>query len=161
MTAVIDVRNIQTYFHIDRGVVKAVDDVSFQIEPGHTLGVVGESGSGKSVTSLTIMRLLAATAQVHSGSISFLGQDLVRLPEKEMRKIRGAEISMIFQEPTSSLNPVHKVGHQVMEAIRHHQRVNKAQARERSSCSRKWASPTPNRGWTTIPTRCPAARSNA
>ena len=132
MTAIIDVRNMQTYFHIDRGVVKAVDDVSFRIEAGHTLGVVGESGSGKSVTSLTIMRLLAATAQVHSGTISFLGQDLVRLPEKEMRKIRGAEISMIFQEPMSSLNPVHKVGNQVMEAIRHHQRVNKTEARERT-----------------------------
>ena len=132
MTAIIDVRNMQTYFHIDRGVVKAVDDVSFCIEPGHTLGVVGESGSGKSVTSLTIMRLLAATAQVHSGTISFLGQDLVRLPEKEMRKIRGAEISMIFQEPMSSLNPVHKVGNQVVEAIRHHQRVNKTEARKRT-----------------------------
>ena len=117
MTAVIDVKNLQTYFHIERGVVKAVDDVSFQIDPGFTLGVVGESGSGKSVTSLTIMRLLAASAQVHDGSISFLGQDLIGLPEKEMRKIRGAEISMIFQEPTSSLNPVHKVGQQVMEAI--------------------------------------------
>jgi len=132
MTAVIDVQNLQTYFHIDRGVVKAVDDISFQIDPGHTLGVVGESGSGKSVTSLTIMRLLAATAQVHSGSISFLGQDLVGLPEKEMRKIRGAEISMIFQEPMSSLNPVHKVGHQVMEAIIQHQRVNKSEARRRT-----------------------------
>ncbi|MCH2211678.1 MAG: ABC transporter ATP-binding protein [Fuerstiella sp.] len=132
MTTVIDVRNLQTWFHSDRGVVKAVDDVSFRIEPGHTLGVVGESGSGKSVTSLTIMRLLAATAQVHSGSISFLGRDLIGLPEREMRKIRGAEISMIFQEPMSSLNPVHQVGHQVMEAIVQHQQVNKAEARERT-----------------------------
>lgn len=132
MTTVIDVRNLQTWFHIDRGVVKAVDDVSFRIEPGHTLGVVGESGSGKSVTSLSIMRLLAATAQVHSGSISFLGRDLIGLPEREMRKIRGAEISMIFQEPMSSLNPVHQVGHQVMEAIVQHQKVNKAEARERT-----------------------------
>ena len=132
MTAVIDVKNLQTYFHIERGVVKAVDDVSFQIDPGFTLGVVGESGSGKSVTSLTIMRLLAASAQVHDGSISFLGQDLIGLPEKEMRKIRGAEISMIFQEPTSSLNPVHKVGQQVMEAIVQHQRVGKSEARKRT-----------------------------
>ena len=80
MTAVIDVQNLQTYFHIERGVVKAVDAVWVQLEPGHTLGGGGEAGSGKSVTSLTIMRLLAATAQVHSGSISFLGQDLVGLP---------------------------------------------------------------------------------
>ncbi|MFP6768251.1 MAG: ABC transporter ATP-binding protein [Planctomycetaceae bacterium] len=132
MSNVIDVKNLQTYFHIDRGVVKAVDDVSFEIKPGYTLGVVGESGSGKSVTSLTIMRLLADTARVHAGSISFLGQDLVGLPEAEMRKIRGAEISMIFQEPMSSLNPVHKVGNQVMEAIIQHQRVNRAEARTRT-----------------------------
>ncbi len=132
MSTVIDVKNLQTYFHIDRGVVKAVDDVSFEIKPGYTLGVVGESGSGKSVTSLTIMRLLAATARVHTGSISFLGQDLVGLPESEMRKIRGSQISMIFQEPMSSLNPVHKVGHQVMEAIIQHQRVSRAEARART-----------------------------
>ena len=132
MSAVIDVQNLQTYFHTDRGVVKAVDDISFQIEPGHTLGVVGESGSGKSVTSLTIMRLLAASAQVENGSISFLGQDLVSLPETDMRKIRGGEISMIFQEPMSSLNPVHKVGKQVMEAIIQHQKVSKKEAREKT-----------------------------
>lgn len=132
MSAVIDVQNLQTYFHTDRGVVKAVDDISFGIKPGHTLGVVGESGSGKSVTSLTIMRLLAASAQVENGSISFLGQDLVSLPEPEMRKIRGGEISMIFQEPMSSLNPVHKVGNQVMEAIIQHQKVSKQEAREKT-----------------------------
>ena len=132
MSAVIDVQNLQTYFHTDRGVVKAVDDISFQIEPGHTLGVVGESGSGKSVTSLTIMRLLAASAQVENGSISFLGQDLVSLPETDMRKIRGGKISMIFQEPMSSLNPVHKVGKQVMEAIIQHQKVSKKEAREKT-----------------------------
>ena len=132
MSAVIDVQNLQTYFHTDRGVVKAVDDISFQIEPGHTLGVVGESGSGKSVTSLAIMRLLAASAEVENGSISFLGQDLVSLPETDMRKIRGGEISMIFQEPMSSLNPVHKVGNQVMEAIIQHQKVSKQEARQKT-----------------------------
>ncbi|MCP4816800.1 MAG: ABC transporter ATP-binding protein, partial [Planctomycetaceae bacterium] len=132
MSTVIDVQNLKTYFHTDRGVVKAVDDVSFQIKPGHTLGVVGESGSGKSVTSLTIMRLLAATAEIHQGTISFIGQDLVNLSEPEMRHIRGSEISMIFQEPMSSLNPVHKVGQQVMEAIIHHQQVSKAEALTRT-----------------------------
>ena len=132
MSTVIDVQNLKTYFHTDRGVVKAVDDVSFQIKPGHTLGVVGESGSGKSVTSLTIMRLLAATAEIHQGTISFIGQDLVNLSEPEMRHIRGSEISMIFQEPMSSLNPVHKVGHQVMEAIIHHQKLSKAEALTRT-----------------------------
>ena len=132
MSAVIDIQNLKTYFHTDRGVVKAVDDISFQIKPGHTLGVVGESGSGKSVTSLTIMRLLAATAQVHDGTISFVGKDLINLPETEMRHIRGSEISMIFQEPMSSLNPVHKVGHQVMEAIMAHQEVDRAKAMQRT-----------------------------
>lgn len=132
MSTVIDVQNLKTYFRTDRGVVKAVDDVSFQIKPGHTLGVVGESGSGKSVTSLTIMRLLAATAEIHQGTISFIGQDLVNLSEPEMRHIRGSEISMIFQEPMSSLNPVHKVGQQVMEAIIHHQQVSKAEALTRT-----------------------------
>lgn len=132
MTAVVEVQNLQTYFHTDRGVVKAVDDVSFQIEPGHTLGVVGESGSGKSVTSLTIMRLLADTAEIKGGSVSFLGQDLVGRSEQEMRKLRGSDISMIFQEPMSSLNPVHKVGHQVMEAIIHHQGLSKSDARART-----------------------------
>jgi len=132
MSTILDVQNLMTYFHTDRGVVKAVDDVSFQIKPGHTLGVVGESGSGKSVTSFTIMRLLAATAEVHNGKISFIGQDLVQLTEAEMRHIRGSEISMIFQEPMSSLNPVHKVGHQVMEAIIHHQQLDKSAAMART-----------------------------
>jgi len=132
MTAVVDIKNLKTYFHTDRGVVKAVDDISFQIEPGHTLGVVGESGSGKSVTSLTIMRLLADTASIEGGSVSFLGKDLVGNSESDMRKLRGSDISMIFQEPMSSLNPVHKVGHQVMEAIIHHEGLSKAEARART-----------------------------
>ena len=132
MTAVIEVNNLQTYFHTERGVVKAVDDVSFQIEPERTIGVVGESGSGKSVTSLSIMRLLAATAQIHGGTISFLGNNLMDLKEAEMRKIRGSEISMIFQEPMSSLNPVHKVGKQVAEAIIQHQQLSRAEAFDRT-----------------------------
>ena len=132
MTAVIEVNNLQTYFHTDRGVVKAVDDVSFQIEPERTIGVVGESGSGKSVTSLSIMRLLAASAQIHGGTISFLGNNLMDLKEVDMRKIRGSEISMIFQEPMSSLNPVHKVGKQVAEAIIQHQQLSRAEAFDRT-----------------------------
>jgi len=132
MTAVIEVNNLQTYFHTERGVVKAVDDVSFQIEPERTIGVVGESGSGKSVTSLSIMRLLAATAQIHGGTISFLGNNLMDLKEAEMRKIRGSEISMIFQEPMSSLNPVHKVGKQVAEAIIQHQQLSRTEAFDRT-----------------------------
>ncbi|MDC0574466.1 ABC transporter ATP-binding protein [Pirellulaceae bacterium] len=132
MTGIIEIQNLRTYFNTDDGVVKAVDDLSLTIMPGHTLGVVGESGSGKSVTSLTIMKLLAATAEINSGSVMFLGQDIVHLSEAEMRKLRGSEISMIFQEPMSSLNPVHKVGHQVMEAILEHQDVTKQEAQERT-----------------------------
>ncbi|TWT85550.1 Glutathione import ATP-binding protein GsiA [Posidoniimonas polymericola] len=132
MSAVIDIQNLRTYFHTDEGVVRAVDDVSFRVEPGRTLGIVGESGSGKSVTSLSIMKLLASSAQIESGKISFLGQDLVGLPEPEMRKIRGAEISMIFQEPMTSLNPVFTVGSQVAEAIILHQGLSKADARKRT-----------------------------
>ncbi|WP_428307115.1 ABC transporter ATP-binding protein [Lacipirellula sp.] len=131
-TAVIDVADLKTYFHTEEGVVRAVDGVSFRVEAGRTLGIVGESGSGKSVTSLSIMRLLASSAQIESGRIALLGRDLVRLPEPEMRSIRGREISMIFQEPMTSLNPVFTVGDQVMEAILLHQNVSKDEARRRT-----------------------------
>ena len=119
----LEISDLRTYFHTDDGVVKAVDDVSLAIQEGQTLGIVGEAGSGKSVTALTIMRLLGGTAKIETGQISFLGRDLVRLPEPEMRQIRGKEISMIFQEPMTSLNPVFTVGWQVMEAILLHQKV--------------------------------------
>jgi len=132
MTGIIEIQNLRTYFNTDNGVVKAVDDLSLTIMPGHTLGVVGESGSGKSVTSLTIMKLLAATAEINTGSVMFMGQDLVHMSEKQMRKLRGSEIAMIFQEPMSSLNPVHRVGRQVMEAILEHQNVTKDEALKRT-----------------------------
>ena len=128
----VEVRNLKTYFHTEEGVVKAVDDVSLTIEEGKTLGIVGESGSGKSVTSYSIMRLLGGAGRIVGGNISFLGRDLVRLPEPELRKIRGKEISMIFQEPMTSLNPVFTAGAQVMEAIQLHQKVSKVEARKRT-----------------------------
>jgi peptide/nickel transport system ATP-binding protein len=131
-SSLLSVENLKTYFHSEDGVTKAVDDISFEIKEGRTLGIVGESGSGKSVTSLTVMRLLASNAKVESGQISFLGQDLVRLPEPKMRSIRGQDISMIFQEPMTSLNPVFTVGNQVMEAILIHQDVSKAEARKKT-----------------------------
>jgi peptide/nickel transport system ATP-binding protein len=130
--SVINIENLRTYFHTEEGVVKAVDDVSLEVHEGKTLGIVGESGSGKSVTSLSVMRLLASTAKIESGEIAFLGKDLVRLPEPDMRKIRGSQISMIFQEPMTSLNPVFTVGAQVMEALLIHQDISKAQARQRT-----------------------------
>jgi peptide/nickel transport system ATP-binding protein len=130
--AVLDVENLRTYFHSEDGVVKAVDDISFRLTQGNTLGIVGESGSGKSVTSLSIMRLLTSNAKIKSGRISFLGKDLVGLPERQMQSIRGRDISMIFQEPMTSLNPVFTVGAQIMEAIMLHQHTTKAVAREKT-----------------------------
>ncbi|MCA9202260.1 MAG: ABC transporter ATP-binding protein, partial [Planctomycetales bacterium] len=133
MTApLLNVENLKTYFHTEDGVVKAVDDVSFAVAEGQTLGIVGESGSGKSVTSLSIMRLLEGTGRIESGRIALLERDLVGLPEPAMRAVRGKEVSMIFQEPMSSLNPVFTVGHQVMEAIILHQNVSKSEARQRT-----------------------------
>ena len=129
---VIAVDHLRTYFHTEEGVLKAVDDISFRIELGRTLGIVGESGSGKSVTSLSIMRLLASTARIESGRIALLGRDLVALPERQMQSIRGRDVSMIFQEPMTSLNPVFTVGAQIIEAIMLHQRVTKSVARQRT-----------------------------
>jgi peptide/nickel transport system ATP-binding protein len=131
-TPLLEIEHLATHFRTDDGVVKAVDDISLRVEEGKTLGIVGESGSGKSVTSFSVMRLLSGTGQIVQGKIALLGRDLVKLPEPEMRRIRGKEISMIFQEPMTSLNPVFTVGWQVMEAIMLHQKVTKAEARART-----------------------------
>jgi peptide/nickel transport system ATP-binding protein len=129
----LEVEGLKTWFHTEDRVVKAVDGVSISLNEGETLGVVGESGSGKSVTSLTVMRLLPPeTARIHAGRISFLGMDLIGLPLKEMRKIRGKEIGMIFQEPMTSLNPVFRVGDQVMEPIMVHEGLSRDEARARA-----------------------------
>jgi peptide/nickel transport system ATP-binding protein len=130
---VLDVRNLQTWFHTDDGVVKAVDDVSFTILPGRTLGVVGESGSGKSVTALTVMRLLPdRAARIAGGSVSFLGRDVVGASQRDMAEVRGRDVAMIFQEPMTSLNPVIRVGDQVAEAIVRHEKLGWAEARRRA-----------------------------
>jgi len=113
--------------------VRAVDGVSFSIQRGETLGIVGESGCGKSVTALTIMRLLdIPPAEIASGSILFEGRDLLAMSERQMRRIRGNEIAMIFQEPMTSLNPVFSIGHQITEAVREHLRVGKREAVDRA-----------------------------
>ena len=118
----LDVKALKTYFDTDEGTVKAVDGVSFHIGRGETLAVVGESGSGKSVTSLSIMRLIAQPpGRFAGGEILFDGSDLLKMTERQMRKIRGNEIAMIFQEPMTSLNPVYTVGDQISEAIVLHQ----------------------------------------
>ncbi|MDE0098841.1 MAG: ABC transporter ATP-binding protein [Truepera sp.] len=118
----LEVNDLKTYFDTDEGTVRAVDGVSFHINRGETLAVVGESGSGKSVTSLSAMRLIPTPpGRIADGEILFEGRDLVTHPEAQMRKIRGNEISMIFQEPMTSLNPVYTVGDQIAEAIVLHQ----------------------------------------
>ena len=118
----LEVTDLKTYFDTDEGVVKAVDGVSFHLDRGETLAVVGESGSGKSVTSLSVMRLIPTPpGRIASGQMLFEGEDLVGKSEREMRRIRGNEISMIFQEPMTSLNPVYTVGDQIAEAIVLHQ----------------------------------------
>jgi oligopeptide/dipeptide ABC transporter ATP-binding protein len=125
----LEVNDLKTYFDTDEGTVKAVDGVSFHIDKGETLGVVGESGSGKSVTSLSAMRLIPQPpGRFAGGEIKFEGQDLLKKSEREMRKIRGNEISMIFQEPMTSLNPVYTVGDQIAEAIVLHQGKTRKQA---------------------------------
>lgn len=126
---ILEVNDLKTYFGTDEGTVKAVDGVSFHINRGETLAVVGESGSGKSVTSLSIMRLIAQPpGRIAGGEMLFEGQDLVKKSESEMRKIRGNDISMIFQEPMTSLNPVYTVGDQIAEAIQLHQNKKRKQA---------------------------------
>jgi peptide/nickel transport system ATP-binding protein len=130
---VLEVEDLRTYFDTRDGVVKAVDGVSFALRPGEVLGIVGESGCGKSVTSLSIMRLLPSPpARFASGAIRYKGKDLLRLSEREMRHIRGNEISMIFQDPMTSLNPVLTIGEQLTEAISLHQHLGKREALERA-----------------------------
>ncbi|MEO6462723.1 MAG: ABC transporter ATP-binding protein [Candidatus Eisenbacteria bacterium] len=130
---VLEVRDLRTHFVTDDGVVKAVDGVSFDVRAGETLGIVGESGCGKSVTSLSILRLIASPpGKIAGGQILFKGVNLLGLSDPEMRKIRGNDISMIFQEPMTSLNPVYTCGDQIMEAVILHQKVGKAEARTRA-----------------------------
>lgn len=129
----VEFKNLKTYFHTEAGVVKAVNDVSFKIKEGETVCVVGESGCGKSVTSMSLMRLVQGPiGKIEGGEILYKGKDILKFTDEEMRKIRGNEIAMIFQEPMSSLNPVFTVGSQIMEAIMLHQQCDKKVARERA-----------------------------
>jgi peptide/nickel transport system ATP-binding protein len=126
--AILEVRNLRTSFPTEDGVVHAVDNVSFNVKRGEAVALVGESGCGKSVTAMSIMRLLARPGRITGGEVRFKGRDLAALPEKEMRKVRGNDIAMVFQEPMTSLNPVFKIGAQVAEAIRLHRKVSKKEA---------------------------------
>src|SRR6266536_2954128 len=129
----LDVRNLQTQFAISGGVVRAVDGVSWDVRAGETVALVGESGCGKSVSALSVMRLVAAPAgRIVSGQILFKGRDLLELSEEEMRKVRGREIGMIFQEPMTSLNPVLTIGHQLTERLELHLGMTPAASRARA-----------------------------
>lgn len=144
--ALLDVKNLCVEFPTKRGIVKAVDDVTFNVEQGEILAIVGESGSGKSVTSLSVMGLLAEPGHVASGEMTFEDKDLVNLTEAEYLKVRGDEIAMIFQEPMTSLNPVYRVGDQIVEAIRTHEDVSKDVAMDRAvELFRKVGIPSPDK----------------
>jgi len=122
----LEVRGLKTYFSTDEGTVKAVDGIDFDIKEGEIFGLVGESGCGKSVTALSLLRVVQSPpGRIVDGKVMFEGKDLMKISEKEMRRIRGAKISMIFQDPHSSLNPVFRIGDQIAEAIQLHQRVDK------------------------------------
>src|SRR5713226_6791438 len=130
--ALLEVRDLKTYFRTDDGIVKAVDGVSFEIEKGKTLGIVGESGSGKSVTCLSIMGLNPRRNTITSGEALFKDQNLLTMSPRKLRSVRGNDIAMIFQDPMTSLNPVHSIGKQLEEAILLHRDVTKKAARARA-----------------------------
>lgn len=130
--SLLEIRNLKTYFFQKNKEIPAVDGVDFTVQPGETVAIVGESGSGKSVTSLSILKLVPSPGKIVEGEIIFNGKDLVSLPEKEMGYIRGNQISMIFQEPMTSLNPVLTIGEQIIEVLVHHKKISKQEARKRT-----------------------------
>jgi oligopeptide/dipeptide ABC transporter ATP-binding protein len=132
LTDVLQVKNLKTYFFTDDAVIKAVDDVSFSVAKGKTLGLVGESGCGKSVTAMSITRLVGPPGQIVGGEILLNGRNLIHLSDSEMRRVRGSQISMIFQEPMTALNPVLQVGFQIAEAVLAHEKVSKREASARA-----------------------------
>lgn len=132
MTVLLDVKHLQTRFKSRKKYIYAVNDVSFQVQQGEALGVVGESGCGKSVTMLSLLKLLPPAARIEQGQAIFNGDDLLRMNSEQLRKVRGAQIGMIFQDPMSSLNPVINIGTQLSEPLRAHLKMSKAEAWERS-----------------------------
>ncbi|MFD2628541.1 ABC transporter ATP-binding protein [Oceanobacillus kapialis] len=148
----LEVKNLHTHFFTENGVIPSVNGVSFSVKKGEIIGIVGESGCGKSVTSLSILQLINKPGKIVDGEIRFHDQDLTTFSEKEIRKIRGNKISMIFQEPLTSLNPVFTIGHQISEAIRLHQDVDKKEAKQRSiSLLRKVGMANPERQYHAFP----------
>ena len=130
---IVEFKNLSISFKIDEVIVRAVNDVSFEVRKGEVLGIVGESGCGKSVTSMSLMRLLPVPPTIYeSGSINLNGVDILSLSEEEMREKRGSEVAIIFQEPMTSLNPVMKIGHQISEVMLIHQKISKSEAKKRA-----------------------------
>jgi oligopeptide/dipeptide ABC transporter ATP-binding protein len=132
MNNILEVKDLTTYFFTDKGVVKAVDGNSFSLKEGQTLGIVGESGCGKSITAMSILNLIEKPGKIVKGSIKFNGEELVGIADKKMRTYRGNEISMIFQEPMTSLNPVFRIGEQIGESLKLHQGMNKKEATDKA-----------------------------
>jgi len=128
----LEIKGLKVYFHLNRGTLKAVDGVDLVLDKGETLGIIGESGCGKSVTGLSILRLVQPPGQIVAGSINFMGTNLLKLNNKEIRKIRGNKISMIFQDPVSSVNPVLKIGFQIAEIIELHQKLSRRNAEQKA-----------------------------
>ncbi len=150
--ALLQVKGLKTYFYTEDGVVQAINGVDFDIHPGQVMGLVGESGSGKSVTSLSIMRLLPTSGRIVGGEIRFNGRDLVTLPENQVVLLRGDELSMIFQQPTSCLNPVFRIGDQIAETIMVHQELTQQEAwRQAVEMLRKVGIADPERRATAFP----------
>jgi len=133
MPTLLDVKNLKTYFFTSSGLVKAVGGVDFTIDEGETLALVGESGCGKSMTALSLLRLVPSPGRIVEGEIAFNGENLVKLPEEEMRRIRGNKIAMVFQEPMTALNPVFRVGEQIAEVLRFHRGLSPADATEKAA----------------------------
>jgi len=131
-TKILQIKDLKTYFFTENGIVKAVDGVDFEIYQGETLGLVGESGCGKSVTAFSIVKLLDYPGKTVGGQVFFRGEDLLKKTEKKMRQIRGKEISLIFQEPMTSLNPVFTIGFQITEALKVHYKISKSKAQEKA-----------------------------
>jgi peptide/nickel transport system ATP-binding protein len=152
LATLLHVKELSTHFHLPNGILKAVDRVSFTLEVGKTLAIVGESGCGKSVTAFSIMRLVTPPGRTVAGEIAFAGHDLLQLTDEEMRAVRGNRISMIFQEPMTSLNPVLSVGSQIVEGLRLHRDFSRNAAREEAlSLLRQVGIPSPAERYSSYP----------
>jgi oligopeptide transport system ATP-binding protein len=135
---ILQVKDLRTYFHLDSGVVKAVDGISFDLHKGETLGIVGESGSGKSVTNLSIINLIQTPpGKIEGGEVLFHGEDVLKMNDKQLRELRGNRIAMIFQDPMSSLNPFLKISTQMVETLQLHQKLSKKEAKAKAKAEKK------------------------